>query len=206
MLAPWKKSSDKPREHIQKQRRHFAKKSLYTPRYGISSSHLWMWELYYKEGWAPKNWGFWTVMLEKILESPLDSKEIKPVNPKGNQPWIYIGRTDAEAPKLWLPDVKSWLIGKEDDAGKDWRQEKKGTTEDELVGWQHRFSGNEFEQTPEDSDGQEGLLCCSPWGPKESDMTEQLNNENKSLLLLISNSTTSLHGDIGSSGVAENLL
>ena len=110
-------------------------------------------------------------MLEKTLESPLDSKEIKPVNPKGNQPWIVIGRTDAEAPILWPPDVKSQLIGKDPDAEKDWSQEEKGTTEDEMVGWHHRLNGHEFEQTLGDSEGQESLVCCSPWGRKESDTT-----------------------------------
>ena len=115
-----------------------------------------MWELDYKEGWAPKNWCFWTVVLEKTLESPLDCKEIKQVNPKGNQPWILIGRTDAEgeAPILWPPDVKSWLIGKDPDAGKVWKQEK-GTTEDEMVGWHHRLNGHEIEQAPADCEGQE---------------------------------------------------
>ena len=115
------------------------------------------------------------------FKSPLDSKEITPVNPKGNQPWIFIGRTGAEteAPILWPPDEKSWLIGKDPDAGKDWRQEEKGTTEDEMVGWHHRLNGQEFEQTLRDSDGQGSLACCSPWGRKESDMTERLNNNNR---------------------------
>ena len=109
-----------------------------------------MWELDHKESWAPKNWGFWTVVLEKTLESPLDCKQIKPVHPKGNQSWIVIGRTDAEAEAsgLW-PDAKNWLIGKDSDAGKDWRQEEKGTTEDEMVGWHHRLNGHEFEQLRE---------------------------------------------------------
>jgi len=115
--------------------------------YGFSSSHVWMWELDYKESWAPKNWCFWTVVLEKTLESPLDSKEIQPVHPKGIQSWIFIGRTHAEAetPILWPPDSKNWLIWKDLDAGKDWRQEKKGMTEDEMVGWHHRLNGHEFE-------------------------------------------------------------
>ena len=136
-----------------------------------------MWELDHKEGSAPKNWCFWAVMLEKTPESPLDFKEIKPVNPKGNRSWIFIRRTDAEAeaPMLWPPDVKNWLIGKDADAGKDWRQEEKGTTEDEMVGWHHWVSGHEFEQAPGDSEGQGSLACCSPWGCKESD-TEWLNN------------------------------
>ena len=113
----------------------------------FSSSHVWMWELDYKDSLALKNWSFWTVVLEKTLESPLDSKEIQPVHPKGNQSWIFIGRTDVEAetPILWLPDVKSWLIWKDPDAGENWRQEEKGTTEDEMVGWHHRLNGHEFE-------------------------------------------------------------
>ena len=125
-----------------------------------------MWELDHKEGWALKNWCFWTVVLEKTLERPLDSKEIKLVNPKGNQPWIFIGRTDAEAetPVLWLPDMKSQLIGKDPGAGKDCRQEEKGVTEDEMVGWHHRFNGHEFGQTSGDSEGQGSLACCSPQG------------------------------------------
>jgi len=115
----------------------------------LSSSHVWMWELDHKEGWAPKNWCFLTVVLEKTLESVLDSKDIKPVHPKGNQPWIVIGRTgtEAEAPILWPPDVKSWLIGKDPDAGKDWQQEEKRATEDEMAGWHHWFNGCQFEQT-----------------------------------------------------------
>ena len=135
-----------------------------------------MWAMDYKEGWVPKHWFFRTVVLEKTLESSLDSKKTKPVNPKGYQPWIFI-RTDAaaEAPVLWPPDAKSWLIGKDPDAGKDWRQEK-GTTEDEMVGCHHRLNGHEFEQTLGNGEGQESLTCCSPWGPKESDMTEWLNN------------------------------
>ena len=144
--------------------------------YGFSSSHVWMWELDYKESWSPKNWCFWTVVLEKTLESPMDCKEIQPVHPKGNQSWIFIGRTDAEAetPILWPPVVKNWLIGKDPDARKYWRQEK-GTTEDEMVGWHHQLDGHEFEQALEVGDGQEGLACCSPWGRKESDTIERLN-------------------------------
>ena len=135
---------------------------------------VWMWELDHKEGWAPKSWCFQTVVLEKTLESPLNSKEIQPINPKGNQPWIFIGRTDAEAeaPILWPPDLKSWLTGKHPGAGKDWRQ-KKGTAEDEMVGCNNWINGQEFEQTPGDSKGQGRLVCCSPWDYKESDTTEQ---------------------------------
>ena len=137
----------------------------------------WMWELDYKESWAPKNWCFWTVVLEKTLESPLDCKTIKPVNPQGNQSWMFTGRTDAEAetPILWPPDIKNLLIRKDPDAGKVWRQEEKGTTEDEMDGWHHRLNGHEFEQAPGAGDGQGSLACCSPWGCKESDTTEQLN-------------------------------
>ena len=141
--------------------------------YDFSSSLVWMWELDHKEGWAPNNWCFWTVVLEKTLKSPLDSKEIKPVNSKGNQPWIFIGRSDAEttAPILWLPGAKSWLIGQDPDAGKDWRQEEKWVTEDEMVGWYHRFNGHEFKQTLGDSEGQGSLACCNPWGHQELDET-----------------------------------
>ena len=132
--------------------------------YGFSSSHVWMWELDHKENWAQTNR---TVVLEKTLESPLDWKDIKPVNPKGNQSWIFIGRIDVEAKALilWAPDVKNWLTGKvsHPDAQKDWRQEEKGPTEDEMVGWHHRLDGHEFEQAPWVGDGRGGLVCCNPW-------------------------------------------
>ena len=143
----------------------------------FSSSHVWMWELDCEEIWAPKNWWFWTVVLEKTLESPLDCKEIKPINPKGNQSWIFIGRIDAEveAPILWPPDVKNWLIGKDPDAGKDWRQEEKVMTEDEMVLWHHWLDRHEFEKALVVGDGQENLVCCSPWGRKDLDATEWLN-------------------------------
>ena len=134
-------------------------------------------ELDYKESWVPKNWCFWTVVLEKTLESPLDYKEIQSVHPKGDQSWVFIGRTDAEAeaPILWPPDMKSWLIWKDPDAGKDWGQEEKGTTEDEMAGCHHRHNGRGFGWTPGVGDGQGGLACCGSWGRKESDKTEQLN-------------------------------
>ena len=134
-----------------------------------------MWELDNKKGCMLKNWCFWTVVLEKTLERSLDSEDIKPVNLKGNQPWIFIGRTDAEAPILWPPSAKRWLIEKYPDAGKDWRQEEKGMTEDGMVGWHHRLDGHEFKQIQGDGEGQESLACCSPWGCKESDTAEQLN-------------------------------
>ena len=121
--------------------------------YGFSSSYVWMWELDCEEGWALKNWCFWTVVLQKTLDSLLDCKESQPVHPKGNQPWIFIGRNDDEAPVFWSPDAKNWLLRKDPDAEKDWRQEEKGTTEDEMVGWHHWLSGHEFEQAPGDGEG-----------------------------------------------------
>ena len=131
-------------------------------------SHIQMWELVHKEDWTLKNWCFRSVVLEKTLESPLDCKEIKPVHPKRNQSWIFFGRTDAEAKALILcpPDVKSWLIGKDPDAGNDWGQEEKGVTEDEMVAWHHQLNGHEFEQTPGDNEGQGTLASCSPWDCK----------------------------------------
>ena len=134
-----------------------------------------MWELDYKESWALKNWCFWTVVLEKTLESPLDCKEIQSVNPKENQSWMFIGRTDAEAetPILWPPDVKNWFTGKDPDAGKDWRREEKETTEDEVVGWHHQLDGQEFEQALGDGERQGSLSCSSPWSCKELDTAEQ---------------------------------
>jgi len=146
----WKKSYDQPRQHIKKQRHYFADKGPSSQSYGFSSSHVRIWELDYKESWVLKNWCFWTVVLEKTLqslESPRDFKEIQPVHCKRNQSWIFIGRTDVEAetPILWPPDVKNWLIWKDPEAGKDWRQEKKGMTEDKMVGWHHQLNGHEFE-------------------------------------------------------------
>ena len=177
MLAPWKKSCDQPRQCIKKQRCHFANKVPSSQSYGFSSGQLRMWELDHKEGWAPKNWCFWTVVLERTLESPLDCKEIQPVHPKGDQSWIFIGRTNADSktPILWPHDVKNWLIWKDPAAGNDWRWEGKGTTEDEMVGWHHWLYGHEFEPAPGAGDGQASLVCCSPWDRKESDTTERLN-------------------------------
>ena len=139
--------------------------------YGFSSNHVWMWELGHKKGRVPKNWYLQIVVLEKTLESPLDSKEIKPVSSKGNQPRILIGRTDAEAPILWPPEVKSRFIGKYSNARENWGQEEKGVIEDEMVGWHHWINGHEFEQTWGNSEGQGSLVYCSPLGHKESDMT-----------------------------------
>ena len=166
------KSYDKPSQHIKKQRHYFGNKVSCSQSYGFSSGHVWMWKCDNKDSWAPKNWCFWIVMLEKTLESPLHIKEIKPVTPKRNQSWMFIERTDPEAeiPILWPPDVKKWLLRKDPDAGKDWEQEK-GTTEDDMVEWHHRLNGHEFEQTLGDSESQGSLICCSSWGYKEWDMT-----------------------------------
>ena len=143
-----------------------------------------MWELDHKEGWALRNWYFWIVVPDKTLESPLDSREIKPINHKGNQPWIFTGRTDAEVKALilWPPEVKNQLIGKDPDAGKDWGQEEKGATEDEMAGWRHWLNGHEFEQTQGDSERQGSLVPCSLCGCKELDMTQWLNSNNSSSL------------------------
>ena len=142
----WKKSYDQPRQHIENQRYYFANKGPSSQGYGFSSGHVWMWELDCEESWAPKNWCLWIVVLEKTLESLLDCKEIQPVHPKGDQSWVFIGRTDVEAetPIVWPPDVKSWLIWKDPDAGKDWGQKDKRMTEDEMVGWHHQLNGQEF--------------------------------------------------------------
>ena len=148
-----------------------ANKGPSSQSYGFSNSHVWMWETDHKEGWVLKNWCFQTVVLEETLGSRLDCKEIKPVNPKGNQPWIFSGRTDAEAeaPIFWPLGAKSQLTGKDPDAGKDWGQEEKGVTEVEIVGWHHWLNGHEFEQTLGDSEGQGSLTCCSSWACKELD-------------------------------------
>ena len=180
MLSPWKKvvtnldSILKSRDITLSTKAHLVKAMVFPV------SHVWMWVLDYKESWEPKNWCFWTVVLEKTLDSPLDCKEIKPVNPQGTEDslksWVFIGRTDAEAETsvLWTPDAKSWLIGKDPDSGGNWRLEEKGTTEDEMVGWHHRHDGHESEQAQGVGDGQGSLACCSPWGHKESNMTESL--------------------------------
>ena len=177
MLAPWKKSYDQPREHIKKLDINFANKGLSSQSYMVFLVVIWMWDLDYKESWVPKNRCFWTVVLQKTLESPLDCNEIQPVHQKGNQSWKFIGRTDAEdeTPKLLPSDAKNWLIWKDSDAAKDWRREGKGTTEDEMAGWHHGLDGCEFEWTPGAGDGQGGLACCSPWGCKELDWVTELN-------------------------------
>ena len=173
--SPWKKSYDQSRKHIKKQRHYFANKSPCSQGYGFSSSHVLVWELDCKESWVSKNWCFWTVVLEKTLENPLDCKEIQPFHLKGNQSWIFIGRTDAEAetPILGPPDVTNWLIWKDPHAGKDWRLKEKGMTEHEMTGLHHWLDGHEFEQALGVGDGQGSLVCCSPWGCKELDTVGQ---------------------------------
>ena len=157
----WLSSSSSSRQHIKKQRHYFVNKDPSSQGYGFSSGHVWMWELDCEKGWAPKHWCFWTVVLEKTLESPLDCKENQPVRSKGDQPWDFFGRNDAKAetPVLWTPHTKNWLIGKDSDAGRDWGQEEKGTTEDEMAGWHHWFDGHESEWTLGVGDGQGGLVC-----------------------------------------------
>ena len=150
-------------------------KSPSSQSYGFSGSNIWMWQLGYKESWAPKNWCFWIVVLEKTLESPLDSKEIQSVNPKENLSWIFIRKTDAEAVTLWPPH-ENWLIGKDPGAGKDWRREEKGMAEDEMVGWHHQLNGHESEFAPGVGDGQGRLACFSPWGHRvRHDWVTELN-------------------------------
>ena len=173
-------------DSIFKSRYYFVNKAPSSQGYGFSNGHVWMWELHYKESWAQKNWCFWTVVLEKTLESPLDCKEIQPVHSERDQSWIFIGRTDAEAeaPILWSPDGKNWLSGKDPDAGKGWRQEEKGMIEDEMVRWHHWLDRYESEQAPGVDDRQRSLVCCSPWGRKESDTTEWLKWTGASLTFL----------------------
>ena len=181
MLTPWKESYDQARQHIKKQRHYFANKGPSSQVYGFSSGHVWMWELDCEESWELKNSCFWIVVLEKALESPL---EIQPVHPKGDQSWVFIGRTDAKAetPILWPPHAKSWLIGKDPDAGRDWEREEKGMTKDEMAGWHHWLDVHEFGWTLGVGDGQGGLACCDSWGCKESDTTERLNWTESALL------------------------
>ena len=176
-ITPWKESYDKPRQHIQKQRHYFAHKGQSSQNYGFSTGYVWMWELDCEESLASKNWCFWTLVLEKTLESPSDCKEIQPVHSKGDQSWVFFGRNaaKAETPVLWPPRVKSWLIGKDPDARRDCRQEEQGMTEDEMAGWYHWLHGHEFEWTLGVGDGQGGLVCCSSWGRKELDTTERMN-------------------------------
>ena len=162
-------------DSIFKSRHHFANKGPSSQGYGFFSGHVWMWELDCEEGWAPKNWCFWTVVL-KTLKSPLDCKKIQPVRSERDQPWDFFGRNDAKAETLvlWPPHAKSWLIGKDSDAGRDCGQKEKGTTEDEMAGWHHWLYGRESVWTLGVGDGQGGLACCDSWGRTESDTTERL--------------------------------
>ena len=171
MLAPWKESYDKSRQHIKNQRHYFANKGPYSQSYGFSSSHVLMWELDHKEAWALKSGCFWTVVLEKTLESPLDSKEIKPVNPKRNQSWIFIGRTDAEAPFFDHPMWRANSLENILMLGKIEGRRRRGVTKNKMVGWHCQLNGHEFEQALAESKGQGSLACCSPWGHKELDTT-----------------------------------
>ena len=176
MLTPWKERYDQPRQQIQKQRCYFVNKGLSSQGY-FFPSHVWMWELDCEESWVPKNWCFWTVMFEKTLESPLDCKEIQPVHSESDQPWDFFGRSDAKAETsiFWPPHAKTWLTGKDHDAGKNWGQEEKGMIEDKMVGWHHRLNGHGFGWTLGVGDGQGGLAYWGSWGHKELDTTERLN-------------------------------
>ena len=178
MIASWQESYKKLR-----QRHYSANKCLYSQGYGLPRGQVWLWKLDREEGRTPKNWCLWTVVLEKTPENPLDSKKIKPVNLKGNQFWMLVGRTDAEAeaPVFWSSDVNSWLIGKVPDAGKNWGQKEKRASDDEMTGWHHQWDGHELEQTLGDGEGQGGLACCSPWGHTELDTIRWLNNNNNPL-------------------------
>ena len=179
MLAHWKERRDKPRQRVKKQRHHFAHKGPFNQSYGFPSTHVWMWELDHKEAQCQRTDAFKLWCWRKLLRAPWTARRSNK-SILGNQPSTFIGRTDAEAPLLWPPDAKSRLNGKDPDAGKDWGQQEKGVTKDEMVGWHHWFNGQEFEQTLGDSERQGSLPCCSPWGHKESGTTEQLpNNNNK---------------------------
>ena len=172
MLTPWKESYDQPRQHIKKQRHYFANKGPSSQGYGFSCGHVWMWELDYEESWVPKTWCLWTVVLEKTLESPLDCKEVQPVHLKETSLRCSLGRLML---KLKLQYFGHLMRRVDPDAGRDWGQEEKGTTEDEMAGWHHGLDGHESEWTLGIGDGQGGLVCCNSWGCKELDTTEQLN-------------------------------
>ena len=178
MIASWQESCDKPRQCVEKQRHCSADRGPYNQGYSLHRGHIRLWNMDSEEGRGPKNWCLQTVVLEKTLESPLDSKEIKPVNLKGNQPWILIGMTDgdAEARVFWLSDANSWIIEKVPDAGKDLEQKGKRASEDKMAGWHHRFKGRDLGQTSRDGEGQGGLSCCGSWSHNELDMTGWLNN------------------------------
>ena len=174
MFAPWKESYKKPRQHVKKQRHYFGDKGPYSQGYGFSSSHVQMWQLDHNVGWTSKSWCFWTVVLEQLLKVPWTARRqnqslLKEINPEYSLEGLML---KAEVPILWPPDANSQLIGKDPDAGKDWKQNEKRVTEDEMAGWHHRLNGHEFEQTPGDTEG--SLVCWSPWVCKQSDTIEQL--------------------------------
>ena len=179
-IASWQENNYKPRQCVEQQRHYSADKGPYSQSYGLPSGHVRLWQLDFKEGRMPKNWCLWTLVLEKTPESPLDSKEIRPVNLKGYQPWVFTGRTDteADAPVFWSSDPHRWLIAKVADAGKGWGQ-KKWAAEDEMTGWHHQCNEHELGQTSGDGEGQSSLVCCSLWDCKGSDMTGRLNNSNR---------------------------
>ena len=175
--TPWKESYDQPRQHIKKPRHYFVNKGPSSQGYGFSSGHVWMWELDCEESWAPKNWCFWTVVLEKTLESLLDCKEIHPVHSKWDQSWVFFGRTDAKGwnSSTLATSCEKFTNWKDSNAGRYWGKEEKGMTEDEMAGWHHWHDGHKSEWTPGVGDGQGGLACCDSWHCKESDTTERLN-------------------------------
>ena len=171
MLTAWKESDDQPRQHIKKQRHYFANEGPSSQGYGFSSGHVWMWKLDCVESWELKNWCFWTMVLEKTLQSPLDFKEILPVHLEGDQSWVFLRGRDwcwSRNSNTLTPIAKSWLIRKDPGAGKDWKQEEKGIIEDEMVGWHHWLDGQEFEQVPGVGDAEGSLVHCCLWGRKES--------------------------------------
>ena len=182
-LVPWKRSYDTPRQHIKRQRHHFANKRPYSQSYGFTSSHVWMWELDHKKGWMAKNWCFQAVVLEKTLESPADIKEIKPVDPKGNQSWIFIGRADAEAQTsiLWPPDGKSQLNGINPVARKDWGEVGKEVTENEMIGWHHRLNGHSWSKLREIVNDREAWHAALH-GVTKTETTWRLNNSNNNFI------------------------
>ena len=183
MIPSWQESCDKLRQCVEKQRHSSADKGPYRDGCGLPSGHIQLWELDCKEGRMPNNWCLWTVVKEKTPESPLDNKEIKPVNLKGDQPWIFTGRTvaEAEAPVFWSSHVNRQLNGKVPDAGRDWGQNEKRASRDEMAGWHHWCNEHEFGQIPAEGEGQGSLACCSPWGCKELDTTGWLNNNSQFL-------------------------
>ena len=185
MIASWQETDDKSRQCVEKQRHYSANKGAYSQGYCLPSGHIWLWEPGHREGRVWNNWCLQTVLLEKIPDSPLDSKEIKPVSLKGHQPWIVTGKTEAEAevPVFWSPDANRWLIGKVSAAGKDWGRKEKRASEDEMAERHHQGYEHELRQALGNGEGRAGLACCNPWGHKGFDMTGQLNNNRRNALI-----------------------